>query len=535
MRMAQRISCSAEALSIHRQINQTVAPYPDLTIAELFERQVLSRGNSPAVICGGELLSYRDINSLANGLARRLASLGIKPGHVVGVCLDRSIDLIVTLIAIAKCGAAYLPFDAAWPADATADVLCRSRSTHVVAGKGGSFPKSAGGCRLIEVDRRLLLPEGDNPQVERSATGIAYINFTSGTTGLSKGVQIGHRSIGRLVLNSRYARLGPGASVLHMSTTAFDATTFEIWGPLLTGGTCVLYPSRTVGIPGLRALLGTGDVNCVFLTTALFNVIVEEAPDVLEPVRSVLFGGEAYSARHVALAFTFYGPGRLVHMYGPTECTTFATYYVIDEMPTSTSPLPIGRPIQNTKVYVVRDGVLCGPGEIGQIMLAGPGVSLGYVGDGSATKRSFGDFDIAGDRHRVYITGDYGYLSDSGELIFEGRIDDQVKVNGFRIELPQVSRVMSEHPGVRQSYLTVSDGPAGEKVLIAFAVPRDPTIDSNEIRQYLVSRLPKYMVPVVVHLLESLPLLATGKVDRRALVNVHQQWSDGRGGTGIDV
>lgn len=520
--MRKRIRCPVEALAIHSQVNNTAASYPALTISELFEQQVVLGGDSCALVCGRQRLTYREVNRLANGLADGLIDHGVRPGHTVGVCLDRSIDLIVALIAITKCGATYLPFDANWPHDVLADILSRTRCRLALTRSDLKSSESLSRADVMTPRWDELPVIEENPEVRHTADGVAYINFTSGTTGVSKGVQISHRSVSNLVLNPRYARLGPGVSVLHMSPTAFDAATFEIWGPLLTGGTCVLYPRRAVSFSELRALLAAGEVNCVFLTTALFNVIEEDAPDILANVESILFGGEAYSARHVGLAYEYYGPDRLTHVYGPTECTTFATYHAIDEKPSPQSPLPIGRPIQNTKVYVVRDDVLCAAGEIGQILLAGPGLSVGYVGEDAMTRSLFVDLDIAGEHERVYMTGDYGYLSPSGEIVFEGRVDDQVKVNGFRIELAKVSLVLGEHPNVRQSYLTVSDESAGEKVVLAFVVPRADSIDSSEIRRYLGSRLPQYMVPGVVYFCDSLPLLATGKVDRKTLVARHR-------------
>jgi D-alanine--poly(phosphoribitol) ligase subunit 1 len=509
--MLSRIRCSAEALGLHQENNNTATPYQPLTISELFEQQVRLRPDSIAVMHGAEFLTYRDLDGLANGLAYQLRECGVEPRHVVGVSFDRSFELIIALLAVSKCGATYLPFDMAWPQDVVAGVLRRCGSRHVLVRSGSRSSVPATTDTVIEFERATVRPAAGNHRSVASPDDVAYISFTSGTTGLSKGVQISHRSIGRLVLNARYAELGPGASVLHTSPAAFDAATFEIWGPLLTGGTCVLYPGRTVSISGLRSALREGDVNCVFLTTALFNITVEDAPGILD---------------RVELAYKRYGPGRLVHMYGPTECTTFATYFVINEMPSPISPLPIGGPIQNTRVYVVRDDVLCAAGEIGEILLAGPGLSVGYIGDDAMTQTSFEELEIAGARERIYRTGDYGYLLQSGELVFDGRIDDQVKINGFRIELSEVSRVIAGHPKVTQTYLTVSDGPAGERLMLAFVVASDGEADANEIRQYVAARLPKYMVPAVVYYCESLPLLSTGKVDRRALIRRHNKARD---------
>jgi D-alanine--poly(phosphoribitol) ligase subunit 1 len=517
----EKLRVSAEALAIHARVNDSAAPGPESSVKALFEQRVDENGNAAAVVYQGETLNYRDINQLANGLAERLRCMGIVPGDTVGVCVERSAELIIALLAIVKCGGVYLPFDAAWPDEMLLGVFKDAHCDLILAKTSHNLRERIPGCRVLAVNLRGLTTSITNPAVTVADDAIAYINFTSGTTGAPKGVQIRHRGISNLVVNPLYADLGPDSVVMQLSPATFDAATFEIWGPLLNGGCCVLYPSHLVRFSELKRIIEQCKVNCIFLTTALFNAILDEASDTLSSTQTILFGGEAYSDKHIRRAVTRYGAGRCVHVYGPTECTTFATYYRVDRMPADTAELPIGRPVQNTRLYLVSDGALCEPGQFGEILLGGAGLSPGYLNDVLANDDRFSELEIDGRRERVYRTGDCAYLLESGDLIFKGRLDDQVKVNGFRIELSRISRIIGEHPDVKQTYVTVTDGIAGEKMLLAFIVPQRNDCDARQIRESLRRRLPSYMVPAMVYSCERLPLLATGKVDRRALLAGH--------------
>jgi amino acid adenylation domain-containing protein len=535
----EKLRFSPEALAIHNTINLNAAPFPDRSVKELFERCAERSAAAPALRYRQELLSYRELNGLANRLADSLRRLDVGPGHTVGVCGKRSVELIIAMLAVVKCGAAYLPFDPAWPDEVLLSILSDARCHTLIAsgtaGLAGRLPRHL----VIDVSAGDLDPLDQNPAVDVPGSAIAYINFTSGTTGKSKGVQIQHRSIARLVTNPWYATLDERTVLLQAAPATFDAATFEIWGALLNGGTCVLYPWDSLRFSALRRVIERYSVNCMFLTTALFNALVDEDIGALTGVRTILFGGEAYSDRHVRLALEAYGAGRLVHVYGPTECTTFATYYPVDAMPSPPAELPIGKPIQGTTLYVVSDGSLCGPGEAGEILLGGPGLSPGYVEAGSVSQHGYAEFDIDGTRQRLYRTGDHGYLLDSGDVIFQGRSDDQVKFNGFRVELSLVSRTLTEHPEVAHCYVTVTDGAAGEKVLLAFVIPRHGGFDAGQVRKDLRSALPSYMVPGIIHACDELPLLASGKVNRRALLALHDdrlpRSAHRKPATGLDV
>ncbi|MGD0556995.1 MAG: amino acid adenylation domain-containing protein [Streptosporangiaceae bacterium] len=515
----EHLICPAEALAVHRRINETTRPYPSQSsIKELFERRVEDSGDRTAIVYGAEVLTYRDLNRLANGLACDLRQRGVAPGDRVALCVSRSPELIVSLLAIIKCGASYLPLDASWPGDLLERILGAFGCGLVLLGPGCSPALRLPASNLLAVDLSRLVPVDANPRADVGAEAIAYINFTSGTTGDPKGVPIQHRGIARLVFGAVYAPLDENPVLLHLSPVTFDAATFEIWGALLRGGTCVLYPSAHLRFSTLRQVVRDNGVSVLFVTTALFNAIVDESPDTLDTVGTILTGGERYSHRRMGEALSRYGPSRLVHVYGPTECTTFSTYHPVTQVPAEPGKLPIGKPIQNTRVYLARQNHLCRPGEVGEILIAGPGLSPGYLGTPNGAPAAFEQYDIGGVAERVYRTGDHGYLLDSGELIFEGRRDDQVKVSGFRIELAELSRVIGDHPLVRQSYVTVAEATAGDKKIVAFVVGYAPSLTVPEVLEHLQARMPPYMVPAIVEIRDQLPLTASGKVDRRALL-----------------
>lgn len=514
-----RLTGTEAALSVHRRINRTALAYPrDSAVPALFAAVVARRPDAPAVVQGDRAYTYRELDRLSNGLARRLLRRGYTPGATVGICLARSPELIVALLAVLKCGGAYVPFDAGWPEERLRGLFADADCRWVIRSEASAVRPD--GCQVVLVNGELdpcQDAHDDAPAVDVPADAIAYINFTSGSTGRPKGVPIRHRSIARLVCGARFARLDAHSRLLHLAPVTFDAATFEIWGALLNGGTCVLYPDALVRLSRLGQVVEEHGVTVVFLTTALFNAVIDEAPDALAQAETVLMGGELQSMPHVAAALRAYGPGRLVHVYGPTEATTFATYHPVDQLIPDSGLLPIGRPIQNTRLYVIDGDALCEPGRTGEIHLAGDGLSPGYLGMPELTAERFVERVVDGVDERLYRTGDHGTLLPDGSLVFQGRADDQVKINGFRIELGEIAHHLDRHPAVRRSHVTVATTHTG-KALVAFVVSDDPHATPAQLRRHLRDRLPAYMVPTRIHLCEALPLTATGKVDGRALL-----------------
>ncbi|MEU6855014.1 amino acid adenylation domain-containing protein [Actinacidiphila alni] len=520
------MTASAAALAAHRLINRTGADYPrGASVPALFADLARRTPGAPAVEHGDRTVGYGELDRLANGLARELLARGLRPGATVGVCLERSPELIVALLAVLKCGGCYLPVDAAWPGERLRGLLADADCRWVLTDRPADLADRLDGCRIVPVVEGRIPRSATAPDVEVAADAVAYINFTSGSTGRPKGVPIRHRGINRLVHGTRYARLGPDSRLLHLAPVTFDAATFEIWGALLTGGTCVLYPDPRLSLSKLGRVLRERRINVLFLTTALFNSVVDEAPDALAGVGTVLTGGERASVPRMAEAVRRYGPGRLVHVYGPTESTTFATYQPVDELAADAAELPIGRPIQNTRLYVIDDGAspageLCEPDRTGELWLAGDGLSPGYLGMPELTAELFVEREIDGVCERLYRTGDYGRLrARDGAVVFHGRRDDQVKVNGYRIELGEIAHHLDRHPAVRRSAVTMSA--RGEKPVWAFVVTDDPACTVQMLRAHLRGLLPGFMVPTRIQLCETLPLTATGKIDRAALLAAH--------------
>jgi amino acid adenylation domain-containing protein len=515
-----------EALAIHDRINRTTVEYPDdRGVAALFEGQALRTPDATALVHRERTLSYRELDLLANGLAARLNEAGVGRGDVVGVCCARSPELIIALLAVLKCGGAYLPFDASWPDSRLHSILGPSRCAVVVTDQPSVLAARLPAQHVVPAEGTA---EDAAPVVYTSPASpddIAYINFTSGSAGRPKGVPIRHRSIARLVHASSYARLDERARLLHMAPISFDAATFEIWGALLHGGTCVLYPSDFPRFSELRRVLEAQRITVVFLTTALFNTIVDEAPETLASVNTILTGGEAHSLRHMAAAVRYYGENRIVSVYGPTESTTFATFYPVRGPSPDGSQLPIGVPIQNTRLYLLDGERLCAAGETGEVCLAGPGLSPGYLADPRATRERFVEYEIGGRRERLYRTGDRGRFLADGTVVFLGRLDDQVKINGHRIEPGEVVHHLNQHPHVKQSYVTAATTAAGEKTLVAFVAPNDEACTAASLREHLREKLPAFLVPSVIHFCAELPLSLFGKVDRRALLALHKDAS----------
>ncbi|CQD01988.1 amino acid adenylation domain-containing protein [Mycobacterium timonense] len=512
------IAANNAALAAHDTLNDTHADYPDLPVGELFARQVADRPDHPAVCCGELTVTYSQLNDAATRLAHRLLHDGAQPGDVIAVALPRGLQMVTAALATLFCGATYLPIDVQWPTRRITELLDAAGARRVVA--ADPTAELCGRPVIAATADHRPIPPVKLPTVAPDA--IAYINFTSGSTGRPKGVPIRHHSIVRLVFASRYAPLTTGVRVLHLAPVTFDAATFEIWAPLLHGGVCVIYPDRFVRLARLRQTIEAHGCDATFITTALFNTIVDEAPEIFESVGTILAGGEAHSIRHIRRALDHYGPGRIVSVYGPTEATTFATYHPINEIAADATTVPIGTPIQNTRAYLIDQDRLCAPGEIGALHLAGPGLSPGYLGLPERTAADFFDAEIGPHHERLYHTGDLAYLDESNRLVFCGRRDDQLKINGFRIELGEVRHRIEELPAVRTAYVTPYEPSLGQRALAAFLIAEHPSMSAelpNLVIAHLNARLPAYMIPKMVSVVDELPLGETGKIDRTALLS----------------
>lgn len=517
----REISASPAALAAHTALNDTLADYPHQPVGELFAHQVAENPDSPAICCRERVITYRELHDAATRLAHTLLRRGTKPGDVIAIALPRSPEMITAALAILQCGASYLPIDVQWPQRRIRALLDAAHVRHCIA-IGGAARSQLFDRTVIDVAAQAGPHAAPCTLPAVPPDAIAYINFTSGSTGQPKGVPISHRSISRLVFATRYAPLTPGVRILHMAPVTFDAATFEIWGPLLRGGVCVIYPDPFIRVIKLGRIIAVHRVDVAFVTTALFNTILDDAPEIFDHVGTILTGGEAHSIRHMRRALERYGPGRVVSVYGPTESTTFATYFPIDRLAANSVTVPIGTPIQNTRAYVIDEGRLCTPGEIGALHLAGPGLTRGYLGLPERTNTDFINARVGTTRERLYHTGDLAYLDADGYLIFCGRSDDQLKINGFRIELGDVRHHIEAVAAVRATYVTVYEPCPGQRALAAFIVAESPDLApglADVVHQHLIAHLPVYMIPKMLAVVDELPLGDTGKINRTALLS----------------
>ncbi len=502
----------------------TAHPVPEATLPGLFEAQAARTPEAVALIFEDQELSYGELNARANRLAHHLIGLGVGPESLVGVCLERSFDMVVALLGILKAGGAYLPLDPEYPQERLAFML---RDAHAPI----LLTQQRGLSRLPEHEARTIDLDGDQDAIAQESPEnlaiavcpdhLAYVMYTSGSTGRPKGVGVPHRAIVRLLIGVDYARLDASVSLLQLSPTSFDASTFELWGALLHGGRCALFPGRVLTARELGRAIGQHGINTLWLTAALFNAVVDEAPEALSPLEQLLIGGEALSVSHVRRFLEACPRVRLINGYGPTEGTTFSYCYRIPgDFDASRASVPIGRPIANTKAYVLDGWLEPVPVEVaGELYVAGAGLARGYLGrPGLTAERFVADPHNPEPGSRMYRTGDLARWRPDGTLEFLGRADQQVKIRGFRIEPGEIEAALLQHPAVaRAAVVARDDGPDG-KQLVAYLVPAPgSTPDATALRGHLAMMLPEYMVPSALVMLEALPLTPNGKLDRQNL------------------
>ncbi|MBZ5494707.1 MAG: amino acid adenylation domain-containing protein [Acidobacteriia bacterium] len=517
-----------ERRRILQEWNQTEQEIPETTVPELFEGRAEKTPEHTAILWDGSPVSYRQLNEEANRLAHFLIRQGAGPEKLIALCLPRSPQMIIALLAILKSGAAYLPLDPENPP---------ARMEQLLAGSGAllSLANSETAPRLPESFPRIQLDEPEWRSLSRdSACGnpgrqggsflrpdnAAYVTYTSGSSGRPKGVMVSHRAILRLVKRPNYARLDEGDIFLVVSPLFFDASTFEIWGALLNGAACALFPERIPGVAELGSFLRRQAASTLFLTTALFNVVVDEGMEVLRGVRQVLFGGEASSPMHVRRAQEALPETRIIHVYGPTECTTFATHYPVAGPPAEReTAIPIGKPNSNTRVYVLGPNFDPQPlGVAGELYLAGSGLARCYHRRPELTAERFIADPYGPAGSRMYRTGDVVLWRNDGNLEYLGRADQQVKLRGFRIEPGEIESALREIPAVKDAAVILCEQKSTGKRLVAYVVAKSESgLDARGLRQELARKLPDYMVPSGIMLLPSLPLTANGKIDRKKL------------------
>ena len=521
---------AAERRQIVEGWNETARPYPrDASLGALFdaaaarwpEAEALRSTDRAGDAAIAHRMSYGELARAAGHLASRLAAAGVRPGDPVGLWLERSIGAVVGLLAIVKAGAAYVPVDAGDPPSRVRQVLLAAGVRHVLTQR--SLGERLGGEPapiLIEDAWQSGAHHEPAPAVEVAADAPAYVMFTSGTTGTPKGVSVTHRNVARLVCNTDYVELGPQETLLQLAPLAFDASTLEIWGALLNGACLVVHARNVPTAAELAEVLRTHRISTLWLTAGFFHHVVESELQALAEVRQVLAGGDVLSVTHVQRLLDAKRDGAVINGYGPTENTTFTCCHRMQPGDRLGDTVPIGRPIANTRVYVVdANDEPVPPGVRGELLAGGDGVALGYLGEAAGSAGRFGPdpFDPRPGA-RLYRTGDVVRRRRDGTIEFVGRRDRQVKVRGFRIELEEVEDALRTCPGVRDAVVVARPDAAGVKALVGYVVAREgQSLDVPALRTALASRLPPYMVPGVFVRLDALPLTPNGKLDRAAL------------------
>lgn len=505
--------------------NDTASEYPrDKCVHELFEAQAEQRPDAIALAIEDEHLTYRELNRRANQLAAYLRKLGVGAETPVGFCLDRSAEMVIGILGILKAGGSYVPLDPAYPKERLAFMLEDTRTPVVLVQRRliEHLPEHQARVVRIDDDWELIAQESEaNPAPGVTSEHLAYVMYTSGSTGKPKGIGIPHRGINRLVINTNYIEITPDDRMTLASNSAFDAATFELWGALLHGARLVAI-SRDVALSprDLAAEICAQGISAMFLTTALFNQMAREAPAAFGSVRHLLFGGEAVELHSVKEILKHNSPARLLHVYGPTESTTFATWYQTQSLPEDAATAPIGRPLANTQVYLLDRNLQPAPvGVVAELLIGGDGLARGYLNRPELTAEKFipNPFSVEAGA-RLYRTGDLARYWPDGAIEFLGRLDHQVKIRGFRIELAEIESVLTQHPAVREAAVLARESASDEKRLTAYvALEPGAAPTGAELRSFLRQKLPEYMTPSVFVELDALPLTPNGKVDRRAL------------------
>ena len=501
----------------------TVADFERLCVHQLVEARAAAHPERVAVVCGETVLSYGELDERADALARRLGGLGFdRPA--VGLLLPRSVDFVVAALAVLKAGGHYVPLDADYPAERLRFMLTAARCPVVLSRTAllDRLPEDCG-ARAVCLDAPAGEPPADAALPSVDPADLVYTMFTSGSTGVPKGVMITHRGVVRLVSPPGIIPLDGDAVVLHASSTSFDATTFDIWATLANGARLVVAPPGRLSAMEVGALLRAHRVTSVLLPTGLFHLMLDERPADLAGLRRLVVGGDVLSAKH-ARRFLQEVPGcELVNAYGPTEVSVAITTHRLAADQDADESVPIGRPMEGTYVRVLGADLEPVPaGESGQLYAGGPGLARGYLGDAALTAERFvPDPWLPG--ARLYATGDLVLQRPDGALDFLGRIDDQFKKRGFRVEPAEVEAALRADPAVRDAAVLADGATADTRRLVAVLAPApgqpaESLVDL--VRTRLRKTLPDYLIPDVWGVADTFPLTANGKVDRQALLRL---------------
>jgi amino acid adenylation domain-containing protein len=497
-------------------------------VHELFEQQVAERPEAVAIESTSTAWTYLKLESCSNQIANRLRKLGVARGSLVGACVSRSPSAIAAFLGILKTGGAFVPIDADFPLESIRFMVRDTQLKHFVvdsagADKLGGIPDD--GRFFLHIDQ-IAGESCEAPDVPGSASDLAYVMYTSGSSGAPKGIMIEHRGIVRLVSQPNYASLSPDETILQLAPLSFDASTFEIWGALANGAKLVIAPGEKPSLSDIAACLRQSRVTTLWLTSGLLNAMVNEHPEVFRGVRQLLAGGDVLSPHHIRRAIEAIGSGCVINGYGPTENTTFTCCHRVRIEDTKTPSIPIGVPINGTKIYLLNGDLQpLPPGETGEICIGGEGLARGYWNRPDLTAEKFIDYQFSdGGSARLYRSGDLGHYNARGELEFDGRLDLQVKVRGFRIEPAEIEFIVNAFSGIASSAVVAKQSASGDKRLACYFVPKAGVqVSAVDLESFARERLPGYSIPSEFIELERIPLNENGKVDRKLLAQLESK------------
>ncbi|MFK4473065.1 amino acid adenylation domain-containing protein/non-ribosomal peptide synthase protein (TIGR01720 family) [Paenibacillus sp. RC73] len=509
--------------------NNTYTEYPrESSIVDLFHEQAKLRPSQPAVIEHNQVMSYHALNQMSQYMANKLTDDTDSHGKFIGVYLPRSLEFIVSILAIMKAGCAYVPIDLDFPAERTRELIKDARLDTIITSQKGaeSISEACKGIRLKLIYTEHIDQSGVVPQEEKenmnAPSDLAYLMYTSGSTGKPKGVMVEHRNVVRLVKNTNYFPFSSDIRLLYTGSPVFDASTFEIWGTLLNGGHLyVVSKDDLLNIYMLEHRMKEWKINTLWLSSALCNQWIEENEKMFAGLKWLAVGGEALSVKHINRIRLAYPELSILNVYGPTENTTFSTSYRIEEP--FEQDIPIGRPISNSTCYILdKRGCVQPVGAVGELYVGGDGVARGYWLQNQLTQQAFtpNPYTSAKDRERgvnpvLYRTGDRARWLPDGNIEYIGRVDDQVKLRGYRIEPGEVEFRLGGYPVVKDC-LVVAREIYGDMQLIAYYTAEEEERE-EQLHTFMADGLPSYMLPSRYVWLKSFPLTVNGKIDRKKL------------------
>jgi len=482
-------------------------------IHDEFSQQLAKTPARTAVVDANRRLTFAELGGLSDTLATMLEALGCRPGNVVALMIDRSAELIVAMLAVLKCGAAYMPLDKSDPIARNRHCLDEAR-VHVILADWDchEFCDCSRLSQRVDISDLNRRAPGARATLTFSPETPAYIMFTSGTTHGPKGVIIPHRAVTRLVLNTNYIEITSDDAILQLSPPTFDASTFEIWGALLHGATLALYPGSVLDPNVLRQQIIDRKITILWLTAALFHLFVSEYLDALRPLKILLAGGDVLYQHAVARVIDEIDGITVINGYGPTENTTFTCCHVMTSANRPSGTVPIGIPINGSQVFILDDrGLEVPPGKVGELYAAGTGVALGYLTETNNESPFIYNHKLSG--NLIYRTGDLVRVNTDGLLEFVGRRDAQVKIRGYRFSLEEVKSCLTEVPSVLDAAVGCHKSLNGDQFLIAYVQSkREAALSSATVRNHLKMRLPSYMIPGRIIVQADLPINKNGKI-----------------------